>query len=82
MFRPELTSSESTSSDFFRYIYRRLQKHHRYYPELRSESEDDINRRTAVFENDIEALERKLFLEDIAVDVADERCDFPGKNLR
>ncbi|XP_068749042.1 uncharacterized protein [Montipora capricornis] len=60
---------------------RRLQKHHRYYPELRPESEDDINRRTAVFENEIEALERKLFLEDIAVDVADERCDFLGKNL-
>lgn len=78
----ELISSELISSDFFFYFYRRFQKYYRYYLELRLEFEDDINCRIVVFENDIEVLERKFFLEDIVVDVVDECCDFLGKNLR
>ena len=57
---------------------RKLQKHYVFYPE----SNDDINHRAVVFENEIGVLERKLFLEEIACDIAEERCNFLGKNLR
>ncbi|KAJ7323433.1 hypothetical protein OS493_031632 [Desmophyllum pertusum] len=36
----------------------------------------------AEMEGDVQALERKLFLEEIAVNVTDERCDFLDKNYR
>ncbi|XP_068759973.1 uncharacterized protein [Montipora capricornis] len=52
-----------------------------YYPKLRVESKANIHQRTTVFESEVEALERKIFLEEIAVDIADERCDFLDKNL-
>ena len=64
------------------FSFRTLQNHHRYYPELRVEPKAVIHQRTEVFQNDVEALERKIFLEEIAVDIADERCDFLDKNLR
>lgn len=57
---------------------RKLQKHYVFYPE----SNGDIHHRAVAFENEIEVLERKLFLEEIACDIAEERCNFLGKNLR
>ena len=33
-------------------------------------------------EEEVQALERKLFLEEIAVNVIDERCNFLGRNFR
>ncbi|KAJ7389199.1 hypothetical protein OS493_033003 [Desmophyllum pertusum] len=36
----------------------------------------------AEMEGDVQALERKLFLEEIALNVTDERCDFLDKNHR
>ena len=61
---------------------RSLQEHYMCYPELRPETKDDIDRKTAAFESEIEVLEKKLFLEEIALDVTDERSDFLAKNLR
>lgn len=58
-----------------------LQEHYMCYPELRPETKDDIDRKTAAFESEIEVLEKKLFLEEIALDVTDERSDFLAKNL-
>lgn len=52
------------------------------YPELSPETKEDIDRKTAAFESEIEVLEKKLFLEEIALDVTDERSDFLAKNLR
>ncbi|XP_015763733.1 PREDICTED: uncharacterized protein LOC107342756 [Acropora digitifera] len=59
-------------------LHEKLQKHYVFYPERN----DDINHRAVVFENEIGVLERKLFLEEIACDIAEERCNFLGKNLR
>ena len=36
----------------------------------------------AEMEEEVQALERKLFLEKIAVNVTDERCDFLDRNFR
>ena len=36
----------------------------------------------AEMEEEVQALERKLFLEEIAVNVTDERCDFLDRNFR
>ena len=33
-------------------------------------------------EEEVQALERKLFLEEIAVNVTDKRCDFLDRNYR
>ena len=48
---------------------------------------DTVTKATADFvlaemEQEVQALERKLFLEKIAVNVADERCDFLDRNFR
>ena len=51
-----------------------------YYPALRPEHRDEKERRTAEIENEIEALERKLFLEEISLDVAYDRCDLLNRN--
>ena len=36
----------------------------------------------AEMEEEVQALERKLFLEKIAVNVTEERCDFLERNFR
>ena len=36
----------------------------------------------AEMEQEVQALERKLFLEKIAVNLTDERCDFLDRNFR
>ena len=36
----------------------------------------------AEMEEEVQALERKLFLEEIAVNITDERCSFLGRNFR
>jgi len=33
-------------------------------------------------EEEVQALERKLFLEEVALGVTEERCDFLDRNLR
>lgn len=53
-----------------------------YYPALRPEPKDDIECRTAEMEEDVQALKRKLFLEEVALSVTEERCDFLDRNLR
>ena len=35
----------------------------------------------AEMEEEVQALERKLFLEEIAVNITDERCDFLDRNF-
>ena len=37
---------------------------------------------TAEMEEEVQALERKLFLEEVAVDVTEERCHFLDRNFR
>ena len=53
-----------------------------YHPELQLKMKTNIAKRTEEFEKEVEALERKIFLEEVAVHIADERCDFLDKNLR
>ena len=36
----------------------------------------------AEMEEEVQALERKLFLEEIAVNITDERCNFLDRNFR
>ena len=36
----------------------------------------------AEMEEEVHALERKFFLEEIAVNLTDERCNFLGRNFR
>jgi len=36
----------------------------------------------AGMEEEVKALERKLFLEEIAVNITDERCNFLDRNFR
>ena len=36
----------------------------------------------AEMEEEVQALERKLFLEEIAVNITDERCSFLDRNFR
>ena len=54
-----------------------------YNPDLRQESEN-YNKRSGTTEmrEEVEALERKLFFEEIALDVTDERCNLLDRNLR
>ena len=47
-----------------------------YYPE------GNTHQKTESYENEVEGLERKIFLEEIAVDITDERFEFLDKNLR
>ena len=77
-----LTTSRDLIYKLFVLIFRLLQEHYMYYPDFRAEPRDDIECRTAVMKEEAEALERKLFLEEIALDVTDERCDFLDRNLR
>ena len=42
----------------------------------------NTDRIAAEMEEEVQALERKLFLEKIAVNVTDERCDFLDRNFR
>jgi len=36
----------------------------------------------AEMEEGVQALEQKFFLQEIAVNLTDERCDFLGRNFR
>jgi len=67
---------------YFLFSFRVLQEHCMYYPALRPEPKDVIEYRTAEMEEDVQVLERKLFLEEIALSVTEERCDFLDRNLR
>lgn len=49
---------------------------------LRSEPKDEIERRATEIQDQVQTLERKLYLEEIALDVTEERCDFLDTNLR
>ena len=51
-----------------------------YYPTLRPEHRDEKECRTAKTENKIEGLERKLFLEEISLDVTYDSCDVLNRN--
>ena len=62
---------------------RMLQNSYVYYPDLRPEPENYIKcSGTTEMREEVEALERKLFLEEIAFDVTDERCNLLDRNLR
>ncbi|CAH3191688.1 unnamed protein product [Porites evermanni] len=61
---------------------RMLQNSYVYYPDLRPEPENYIKcSGTNEMREEVEALERKLFLEEIAFDVTDERCNLLDRNL-
>ena len=68
----------------FSYFFNRmLQDSYVYYPDLRPEPENYIKcSGTNEMREEVEALEKKLFLEEIAVDVTDERCHLLDRNLR
>lgn len=53
-----------------------------YQPDLRLEPRDGKECKTIEMTEEVEALERKLFLEETALDVTDERCNFLDRNLR
>jgi len=40
------------------------------------------NCKVAEMEEGVQALEQKFFLEEIAVNLTDERCNFLGRNFR
>lgn len=62
---------------------RMLQDSYVYYPDLRPEPENYIKcSGTNEMREEVEALEKKLFLEEIALDVTDERCHLLDRNLR
>ena len=42
----------------------------------------DTDCTVAEMEEEVQALERKLFLEKIAINVTDKRCDFLDRNFR
>ena len=64
------------------FFNRMLQSSYVYYPDLRPEPENYINSGTTEMREEVEALERKLFLEEIALDVTDERSNLLDRNLR
>ena len=64
------------------FLCRMLQEQYMYYPDLRSQHKDAIERKTAEMDEEVQTLDRKLFLEETALDVTDERCDFLERNLR
>lgn len=68
----------------FSYFFNRmLQDSYVYYPDLRPEPENYIKcSGTNEMREEVEALEKKLFLEEIALDVTDERCHLLDRNLR
>ena len=53
-----------------------------YYPALRPQHKDGIECKTPELKEEVHVLERKLFLEKIALSVTDDRCDFLDTNLR
>lgn len=53
-----------------------------YQLDLRPEPRDGKECKTTEMTEEVKALERKLFLEETAVDVTDERCNFRDRNLR
>ena len=53
-----------------------------YQPDLRPEPRDGKECKTIEMTEEVEALERKLFLEETALDVTNERCNFLDRNLR
>ena len=53
-----------------------------YQPDLRLEPRDGKECKTIEMTEEVEASERKLFLEETALDVTDERCNFLDRNLR
>lgn len=68
----------------FSYFFNRmLQDSYVYYPDLRPEPENYIKcSGTNEMREEVEALEKKFFLEEIALDVTDERCHLLDRNLR
>lgn len=54
-------------------------RHTDSFPDTETTKADCI---VAEMEEDVQALERKLFLEKIAVNVIDERCNFLDRNFR
>ena len=48
-------------------------------PDTETAKADSI---VAEMEEEVQALERKLFLEEIAVNITDERCSFLDRNFR
>lgn len=67
----------------FHFFNRMLQSSYVYYPDLRPEPENYIKcSGTNEMREEVEALEKKLFLEEIALDVTDERCNLLDRNLR
>ncbi|CAH3110669.1 unnamed protein product [Porites lobata] len=58
-----------------------LEEHYVYQPDLRPEPRDGKECKTIEMTEEVEALERKLFLEETALDVTDERCNFLDRNL-
>ena len=68
---------------FSYFLNRMLQDSYVYYPDLRPEPENYIKcSGTNEMREEVEALEKKLFLEEIALDVTDERCHLLDRNLR
>lgn len=68
---------------FSYFFHRMLQDSYVYYPGLRPEPENYIKcSGTNEMREEVEALEKKLFLEEIALDVTDERCHLLDRNLR
>ena len=68
---------------FSYFLNRMLQDSYVYYPDLRPEPENFIKcSGTNEMREEVEALEKKLFLEEIALDVTDERCHLLDRNLR
>ena len=68
----------------FSYFFNRmLHDSYVYYPDLRPEPENNIKcSGTNEMMEEVEALEKKLFLEEIALDVTDERRNLLDRNLR
>ena len=68
---------------FSYFFHRMFQDRYVYYPDLRAEPENYIKcSGTTEMGEEVEALEKKLFLEEIALDVTDERCNLLDRNLR
>ena len=62
--------------------YRLHEEHYMYYPTFRPESRDKIKYEIREMEEKVEALVRKLVLEEVAIDVSEERCNITDRNLR
>ena len=65
------------------FFNRMLQSSYVYYPDLRPEPGNYIKcSGTNEMMEEVEALEKKFFLEEIALDVTDERSNLLDRNLR